>query len=119
MARDRASAYARAISEILPECVQVADRFHLLQNLLESLKEIFKEELPPEIFIRGGKVLDHPPEKVLREKKPDERLLAGMDYDNSVPLDGQGNEIAFDNKRRDPDSPQYKAHAESRKKNNS
>lgn len=107
MARDRASAYASAISELLPECVHVADRFHLLQNLLEYLKEIFKEEIPPEIFIRGGKVLNHPPEKVLREKKPDERLLAGMDYDNSVPLDGQGNEIAFDNKRRDLDSPQY------------
>lgn len=116
VARDRASAYASAISEILPECVQVANRFHLLQNLLEYLKEIFKEEIPPEIFIRGGEVLDHPLEKVLREKKPDESLLAGMDYDNCMPLDGQGNEIAFDNKRRELDSPQYKAHAESRKK---
>lgn len=34
-ARDRASAYASAISEILPGCIQVADRFHLLQNLLD------------------------------------------------------------------------------------
>ena len=119
VARDRASAYASAINEVLPECVQVADRFHLLQNLLEYLKEIFKEDMPSEIFIRDGKVLDHPPEKVLREKKPDERLLAGMNYDNSVPLDEQGDEILFDNKRRDLDSPQYKAHAESRKKNNS
>lgn len=29
--RDRASAYANAISEVLPECTQIADRFHLLQ----------------------------------------------------------------------------------------
>ena len=28
VARDRASAYATAISEILPDCIQVADRFH-------------------------------------------------------------------------------------------
>lgn len=117
VARDRASAYASAINEILPGCIQVADRFHLLQNLLEYLKEIFKEEMPPEIFIRDGQVMDHPPEKVLREKKPDEGLLAGMDYDNSVPLDGQGGEVTFDNKRRDLDSPQYRAHAEGRKKN--
>lgn len=119
VARDRASAYASAINEVLPECVQVADRFHLLQNLLEYLKEIFKEEMPSEIFIRDGKILDHPPEKVLREKKPDKRLLAGMNYDNSVPLDEQGDEITFDNKKRDLDSPRYKTHAENRKKNNS
>lgn len=30
VARDRASAYASAINEILPDCVQVADKFHLL-----------------------------------------------------------------------------------------
>ena len=45
-ARDRASAYASAISEMLPDCIQVADRFHLLQNLLEYMKDIFKEEMP-------------------------------------------------------------------------
>ncbi len=46
VARDRASAYASAINEILPDCMQVADRFHLLQNLLEYMKDIFKEECP-------------------------------------------------------------------------
>ena len=30
VARDRASAYASAINEILPDCMQVAARFHLL-----------------------------------------------------------------------------------------
>ena len=34
VARDRASAYAAAINAVLPECVQVADRFHLLQKEL-------------------------------------------------------------------------------------
>ena len=52
VARDRASAYATAINEILPECTQVADRFHLLQNLLGYLKEIFKEEMPSSVYIR-------------------------------------------------------------------
>ena len=42
VARDRASAYASAINDILPECTQVADRFHLLQNMIDRLKDIFK-----------------------------------------------------------------------------
>lgn len=70
VARDRASAYAKAISEVLPECVQVADRFHLLQNLIEHLKDIFKNELPAEIFIRDGQVLDTPPKKISGKRKP-------------------------------------------------
>ena len=37
VARDRASAYASAINEILPDCMQVADRFHLLQLEKSSL----------------------------------------------------------------------------------
>ena len=41
IARDRASVYASAISEILPDCMQVADRFHLLENIIEYLKDIF------------------------------------------------------------------------------
>lgn len=119
VARDRASAYASAINEILPGCVQVADRFHLLQNLLDCLKEIFRDEMPAEIFIRNGDILDTPPEKVFRETGPDERLLENMGYDNSVPMDGQGNQVIFEGRRRDLDSRQYKACAESRKKNNS
>lgn len=118
-ARDRASAYASAINEILPGCVQVADRFHLLQNLLDCLKKIFKDEMPAEIFIRNGDILDTPPEKVFRETRPDKRLVESMDYDNSVPMDGQGSQILFEGRRRDLDSKQYKACAESRKKNNS
>ena len=61
VARDRASAYAAAISAVLPDCVQVADRFHLLQNLLEHLKDIFKEDLQTKIFILDGNVLDQEP----------------------------------------------------------
>ncbi|MFR8540858.1 MAG: transposase [Enterocloster sp.] len=34
VARDRANAYASAISEILPDCVQVADQFHYCKIFL-------------------------------------------------------------------------------------
>jgi len=49
--RDRAGAYARAISDVLPEAMQIADRFHLHQNLLSAIKDALKRELPNQIEI--------------------------------------------------------------------
>lgn len=59
--RDRAGAYAKAISDELPEAMQIADRFHLHQNLLKAVKEALKHELPNNIAIRDN------PETVLPE----------------------------------------------------
>ena len=44
--RDRASAYAKAVEEILPDCMQIADRFHLHQNLMEAVNKILSREIP-------------------------------------------------------------------------
>lgn len=118
VARDRASAYASAISEILPDCVQVADRFHLLQNLLGYLKDIFKEDMPSKIYIRDGQILDSTPEKIPQEKRPDKAFLDSLHYDNSPPLNSDGTQRAYDNKRHNLTSKQYLEHDESRKKNN-
>lgn len=41
VSRDRAKAYASGISQGAPEAIQVADRFHLLQNLSETLERVF------------------------------------------------------------------------------
>lgn len=49
--RDRASAYASAIQEILPDAMQVADRFHLHQNLLEAIKNTVNSVVPVDIKI--------------------------------------------------------------------
>lgn len=49
--RDRASAYAKVISEVLPDVMQIADRFHLHQNLLNAIKDSFSRELPNKIEI--------------------------------------------------------------------
>lgn len=118
--RDRASAYASAITEVLPECIQVADRFHLIQNLIDKMKEIFKEELPAEIFIKDGKIIDAPVKKEEVLKVPlDSPLLKELSYDNTAPVDEDGRIIKFDNKNRQLQSEQYRQHAENRKKNNS
>lgn len=47
--RDRALAYARAIQEILPEAMQVADRFHLHQNFLECIQKVIQQNVPDKI----------------------------------------------------------------------
>lgn len=49
--RDRASAYAKVIAEELPDAMQIADRFHLHQNLLEAVKHILNHEIPATIKI--------------------------------------------------------------------
>jgi len=49
--RDRAGAYAAAIQEVLPDAVQIADRFHLFQNMLEAVKDSIKTILPSHIPI--------------------------------------------------------------------
>jgi len=40
--RDRSQAYRAGINQGAPQAVQVADRFHLLQNLAETLEVVFK-----------------------------------------------------------------------------
>ena len=117
VARDRASAYAKAISEILPDCMQVADRFHLIANLIDKMREIFKEEIPAELFIKDGEVLDYTPEKekVLRIE-PDSKQLEKYNYDNEIPVDENGSPVSYD-RGLHVGSTQYKTQAESRKKN--
>ena len=115
VARDRASAYASAINKVLPECVQVADKYHLLENLLEKLKDIFKQDIPDEIFIQNGKILDKPPKKV-KDLFVGEEVLKKFNYDNSQPIDEYGNEIIFDNKKHCLQSKQYLENKSSRMK---
>ena len=42
LSRDRSKTYKRGMSEGAPDAIQVADRFHLLQNLEETLEKAFK-----------------------------------------------------------------------------
>lgn len=49
--RDRASAYSSAIQEILPDAMQIADRFHLHQNLLEAIKNTVNSVIPVDVRI--------------------------------------------------------------------
>ena len=44
--RDRASAYAASIKEVLPDAMKIADRFRLHQNLLEAIQDALKTVVP-------------------------------------------------------------------------
>ena len=115
--RDRANAYASAINKILPECVQIADRFHILQNLIEYLKEIFMNELPSEIVIQDGKIVDEP-KKELGPSFKEQKIIDSLDYDNTPPVDENGEIIKYDQTMADKNSKQYQEHSKNRKKNN-
>ena len=118
VARDRAGAYASAIKEVLPDCFQVADRFHLLQNLIGYLNDIFKANIPSQIFIRDNEVLEEAPDKILVEKyPPDSNEFDDIHYDNSAPYDEETGEIiTYCDKKRFPGSPQYRRQKENRER---
>lgn len=44
VSRDRSSAFARAVSESVPNAQQVADRWHLMKNLREVIERLFERE---------------------------------------------------------------------------
>lgn len=59
VSRDRASGYASAVSKVLPDAVQIADRFHITKNLLEALKDTIKGYLPEAIEIPNEQTEPH------------------------------------------------------------
>jgi transposase len=63
VSRDRASAYADAVKRALPDATQVADRYHLVQNLREHLQQFLdrKRTCLPEVEdvpLKGGFTTD-------------------------------------------------------------
>ncbi|MFB2919736.1 MULTISPECIES: transposase [Aerosakkonema] len=44
VSRDRSKVYKNGIMQGAPEAMQVADRFHLLQNLAEVLEQVFRKQ---------------------------------------------------------------------------
>lgn len=117
VARDRASAYAEAIKEVLPDAIQVADRFHLFLNLTQYLKDMFYKELPDKIVIKDGEILDRKATKVLKELvNIDESILKNLNYDNTVPVDESNNEISFISVQHNIKTESILKHAENRLK---
>ena len=82
MARDRASAYASALSEVLPDAVQVADRFHLLHHL----EMVLKDELLKEFWVSANGLME---KDDVKWKRAQENMEVSADvstlhYDNTA-----------------------------------
>ncbi|MFR8540857.1 MAG: hypothetical protein ACLVD8_15815 [Enterocloster sp.] len=72
--------------------------------------------MPAKLYIQDERVSENAPDKILREKAPDNSLLDSLHYDNTSPRDSDGNELLYDNKKHDLNSAQYQHHEEMRKK---
>jgi transposase len=63
VSRDRSKAYEKGIRQGAPQAIQVADRFHLLQNLSQTLEQVFSthalalKEVEKQVFNTDTKVL--------------------------------------------------------------
>lgn len=70
VARDRSSAYASAVEEVLPNAIQIADRFHISKNLLDALKLSLSAYMPSNIrFEELEAQLSEPAEEAVDLKK--------------------------------------------------
>ncbi len=56
-ARDRDSFYAKALSVCLPDCIQVADRFHLIYNANEKVTEYLGTELDRVYYFKDNELI--------------------------------------------------------------
>lgn len=73
--RDRAGAYASAISNVIPDAIQVADRFHLFNNFMHAIKNAINSKLPEKIEVTQNNenkdnICPDPKEETNSKKKP-------------------------------------------------
>jgi transposase len=112
VARDRDSAFAAAISELLPDAIQVADRFHIIQNLIGYLRDGLKKCIPETLYFKEGKLLEGSVAKAYKLAIPlNSKKLDELEYDNMPPMEN-GKEVDFDATTRNFESSRYKGYQE-------
>lgn len=99
IARDRGGTYALVSTMKCPYAKQVADPFHLCQNLTGYLRDDLKANIPEHIFIKDGSILEKEPAKVYTLKTVPQDALGSLHvYDNSPAVDSDGNEVKINAK---------------------
>jgi transposase len=101
LSRDRAKTYRKGMNDGAPDAIQVADRFHLLQNLEETLEKAFKgksqvlkaveqAQLQAEGFIVPPSPV---PESTRATQKTEKRAQRLEKYEQTHALRQQGHQI--------------------------
>ena len=107
--RDRASAYAKVVSEVLgDDCIQVADKFHLIDNLNKHLQDALYGQMPEKTKIyvqyekgedgkcKSATILDKAPPKLYTIPKPVDNRLINLKYDCTPPVNLDGTLVKYD-----------------------
>uniref|UniRef100_UPI001B8849D5 transposase n=1 Tax=Companilactobacillus furfuricola TaxID=1462575 RepID=UPI001B8849D5 len=104
------------ISEVLPNSTQIADRFHLIDNISSYLERMLRPALPKYIFIKNNKVLKNAPKKIqVKDETQSSKDLKGLNYDNTPPVDENGSIVHYDRRAIRTDSLEYRRERKDRK----
>ena len=96
LSRDRSKSYRQGMNQGAPTAVQVADRFHLLQNLVEPLEQVFRHHAKALKEVEGAtesettSVIVLPPAKPLPSSAQRHRAQRQTRHEKIVTLDQQG-----------------------------
>ena len=102
LSRDRSKTYKRGMSEGAPEAPQVADRFHLLHNLEETLEKVFKSEYSALKEVEQSQLeaeavcVSQPSNFIMarREKQTQKRAQRLANYEQVHALRAQGHQVS-------------------------
>jgi len=79
VSRDRSSAYSEAIRTAAPQAIQVADRFHLAQNLRKTTERFMRRNYPKIVaLLKPAEVAQLPPAPVPISKYPTSAQIRRM-----------------------------------------
>lgn len=67
--RDGSYSYKSAIADANPDAIQVSDRFHLIQNLTDRIKQYFLIHLPINVSVKGFFKSEKRPPHLSKEEK--------------------------------------------------
>lgn len=96
ISRDRAEVYAEGATVGAPNAIQIADRFHLIQNLVDALKRLFNRHTSDlrtaakQVAVPAATILDKPKDDQDPGKTSTSAVLADRPFDDSgeIPTDG-------------------------------
>jgi transposase len=99
VSRDRSGAYAQAITQGAPDAIQVADRWHLLKNNLETLERVLQRE--PHAMTEAASPLPTPlPDQQADAPTPQESPRPAPAFEEGTTAND--NEPTGDSKPREP-----------------